>query len=327
MSGLNVWLLSDGAPGHLSQSRGITDALQTRLPLSVATVDLRVRSSFWKRLGRFFLPRIRDTRAWLERVYELELPPGRPDLIVSSGANTLLANALLARETGAANVYSGTLKGYDPAAYGCVFTVTPLDRGANCVLPLPPVPGTLARPFPPAAGEALIAVLVGGDGAGYVYQPGEWQALGEALTALARRHNARLLVTTSRRTGADAEQRLQAAIPPAYLADAVWWSEAPRPVVRDFLAAARWVVVTEDSLTMVAESIYSGRPVVAVSPATARPNGNDDGALAAYAGRGLLRRERIPGLEAVALPAGSPVIPDVAAAIASAILPLLRRTP
>ena len=27
---LSVWLLSDGAPGHLSQSRGIVDALATR---------------------------------------------------------------------------------------------------------------------------------------------------------------------------------------------------------------------------------------------------------------------------------------------------------
>ena len=55
-----VWLLSDGAPGHLSQSRGIVDALQSVTPARTVIVPLKVRSSAWKRLGRFCLPWIRD---------------------------------------------------------------------------------------------------------------------------------------------------------------------------------------------------------------------------------------------------------------------------
>jgi hypothetical protein len=126
--------------------------------------------------------------------------------MVSSGANTLLANALLARRTGVPNVYSGTLKGYDPRAYDCVFTVTALGIPSNHVLPLPPVPGELARPFPPAGGDRCLAVLIGGDGAGYQYSAdADWRTLGSSLTELARRHDARLLLTTSRRTGAEAE--------------------------------------------------------------------------------------------------------------------------
>ena len=58
---LSVWLLSDGAPGHLSQSRGIVDALATRREVKLTTIDLKLRSSMWKRLGRLCLPRIRDT--------------------------------------------------------------------------------------------------------------------------------------------------------------------------------------------------------------------------------------------------------------------------
>lgn len=321
---VQVWLLSDGAPGHLSQSQGVVDALASRKNVSVTTVNLRVRSTFWKRLGRFLLPWVRDSQAWLARVYDIEVPAGSPQLIVSSGANTLLANALLARQTGAANVYSGTLKGYAASAYRCVFTVVPLGVASNHVLSLPPVPGDLARALPvPDTMDKVIAVLVGGDGAGYVFTPADWKQFALSLAQLADRHQARLLITTSRRTGAEAEAVLREHLPPAVLADAVWWSVAPRKVVRDFLAASCCVVVTEDSLTMVAESIYSARPVIAVSPPVASPNPNDAAALAAYVERRLLMRCGVEALADLSLPAGTTTVPDVQAEIVSVLLPLL----
>lgn len=324
MSAVKVWVLSDGAPGHLSQSRGIVDALAARCDVQVTTITLRVRSSVWKRLGRLLLPVISNQQVWLSRTYDIDVPAGTPQLIVSSGANTLLANALLARQTGAVNVYSGTLKGYAASAYRCVFTVVPLGAGNNHVLPLPPVPGELTRALPfVMAGERCIAVLVGGDGAGYVYTAADWRQFARSLTQLAERHQARLLLTTSRRTGVEAEVLLREHIPLALLADAVWWSDAPRAVVRDFLAASSGVVVTEDSLTMVAESIYSARPVIAVSPPAATPNRNDAAALAAYVERGLLMRCGVGSLADATLDASAPVIPDVQAEIAGVLMPLL----
>ena len=323
---LSVWLLSDGAPGHLSQSHGIVDALATRRDMRVTTIELKLRSSFWKRLGRLCLPQIRDTVGWLARLYTMTLPAGQPDLIVSSGANTLLANALLARQHTATNVYSGTLKGYDPAAFDCVFTVVALGVACNHVLPLPPVPGELAHPLPAAAGdEPLIAVLVGGDGAGYVFKDTDWRGFADGLAALARREGARLLLTTSRRTGATAEALLHAALPAELLADAVWWSQAPRKVMRSFLAAASAIVVTEDSLSMVAESLYSGRPVISVSPAVAQPNANDSAALQGYVARGLLERRPISCLTEARFPARRTPIPDVQGEIADIVMLLLER--
>jgi hypothetical protein len=320
-----VWLLSDGTPGHLSQSRGIVDALATRRAVEATTVDLKVRSTLWKRLGRLALPRIRDAAGWFRRIYGIAPPPGRPALIVSSGANTLLANALLARLHRVPNVYSGTLKGYDPAAFDCVFSVVPLGVACNHVLPLPPVPGELARKLPPPSGEARIAVLVGGDGAGYVFKDADWHAFAAGLAALARREGARLLLTTSRRTGTAAEAALREHLPTELIADAVWWSQAPRKVMRDFLAAARAIVVTEDSLSMVAESLYSGRPVISVAPAVAQPNANDGAALLGYVERGLLARSPIAGLAEAAFPSRTAAIPDVQAEIAEVVLSLLER--
>lgn len=324
MTAVSVWVLTDGAPGHLSQSRGIVDALALRVDVQVTMVDLRVRSTGWKRVGRLLLPWIRHALPWLSRIYGVSLPVGTPSLIVSSGGNTLLANALMALETGAVNVYSGTLKGHAAAAYRCIFTVTPLGVANNHVLPLPPVPGELARPLPVAGGEKCIAVLVGGNGAGYTFTPADWKQFALSLVSLADRHEARLLVTTSRRTGVEAESVLREHLPPALLADAVWWSDAPRKVVRDFLAASCGVVVTEDSLTMVAESIYSGRPVIAVSPTMKSPNANDAAALAAYAERGLLARIDMECLGHATLRTSRPDLPDVPGEIADVLLSLLQ---
>lgn len=323
---LNLWLLTDGAPGHWSQSQGIADALAQAHEVDIRRVPLKVRSSVWKRLGRLCLPWIRDPAFWLARVYGLELPVGQPDLIISSGANTLLANALLARQQQAPNAYSGTLKGYDANAYRVVFTVVGLGVPNNCVLPLPPVPADIFN-VPALAGgnEPLVAVLVGGDGAGYEFRDEDWQAMAAWLNELAAERGARLLLTTSRRTGIDAERALKAGLAAELLAQAVWWSEAPQPVVREFLSRASVVVVTEDSLTMVAESIYARRQVFTLMPRSAAPNDNDGRALAAYAQGGLIQRISL-AQPRQAMPLGSESVngfPDVPLLIRSALEPHL----
>lgn len=319
---LSLWLLTDGAPGHWSQSQGIADALAQNHDIEVRRVTLRVRSSFWKRLGRLCLPWIHKPNFWLARVYELEQPTDRPDMIISSGANTLLANALLARQQQVPNAYSGTLKGYDPSAYQVIFTVVGLGVPNNCVLPLPPVPAEIFNvPAAVVGEEPLVAVLIGGNGAGYEFLADDWRVMAAWLKAFAAEHGARLLLTTSRRTGVDAEQLLKADLPADILAQAVWWSEVPQPVVRDFLSRASMVVVTEDSLTMVAESIYARRQVFTVAPKRAAPNDNDGRALTSYAEAGLIQRVRLEAsnLAIKCRPEHTRAFPDVPQLIRAAL--------
>lgn len=323
---LNLWLLTDGAPGHWSQSQGIADALAQQNDIEIWRVTLKVRSSLWKRLGRLCLPWIKSPNYWLTRVYELELPTVRPDMIISSGANTLLANALLARQQQVPNAYSGTLKGYDPSAYQVIFTVVGLGIPNNCVLPLPPVPAEIFNvPAVAMASEPLVAVLIGGNGAGYEFLADDWRAMAAWLKALAAEHGARLLLTTSRRTGVDVEHLLKAELPADVLAQAVWWSDAPQAVVRDFLSRASMVVVTEDSLTMVAESIYARRQVFTLVPKRAVPNDNDGQALESYAKAGLIQRVRLGAsdLATKVRPERALIFPDVPQLIRAALQPYL----
>lgn len=337
---LRVWMLSDGAQGHVSQSQGIVDSLAETYTVEVTVIPLAVSSRFWKRLGRLLLPWIVASERWLQQVYTINVPHSeRPDLIVSSGANTLLANGLLAKQYSTANVYSGRLRGFPARCYSVIFSVVPeVNVPNNCVLPLPPVPAAIYRVSPlsktveQAEQTPLLAVLIGGDGAGCVYSQDDWHLLATFLTQVCQKQDWKLLLTTSRRTGVEAEAILKNNISEDYIVEAVWWSEKPRPVISDFLTRATAVVVTEDSLTMVAESIYSRRPVLTCAPKNVVTNANDKAALMSYESDHLIRRmtldeSAIGIMNIFSARAGihnPQSFPDIPAMIRAAIQPFLK---
>lgn len=323
MSGVRKrgWLLTDGAPGHESQSRGIADAIARFTPIDVDVVMLRVRHRFLKSIGRVLL-KIARADGLLERVYDVALPGGRPDFVISSGGNTLLASALLARRHGVPNFYSGTLKDYEPAWFARTFSVTPQPGQGNVVLPLPPVPGVLCVPLPAPVADAPVALLLGGDGGGLHYCEDDWCTLAEHINTISRATGRRWLLTSSRRTGSRAEDLLARFIDPLHIVEAVWWSRDPRKVVREFLARAAAVYVTGDSLTMVAEAIYSGRAVTVLEPRDSHHEPQDAEALARYGAAGFVRVESIGAMAApaAAIAGVAPVaMPDVQSLVWQAV--------
>lgn len=311
-SPLTIWLLSDGAAGHLSQSRGVAEAIGRFCSVHTIEIDLRVRWRVLKSLLRYVLPYAGSMAERLLRLtYTITLPEQKPDLIVSSGGNTLLANALLAKCFSVPNFYSGTLKGYPASCYCGIFSVTPQGCDNNVVLPLPPVPLALTESFAPLV-DAPWLVLIGGDGAGYTFGSDDWSLLADGMNHLGYVNGVRWLLTTSRRTGSTAENLLESRIDRDLVSEAVYYGRTPRPVVREFLANCQGVLVTEDSLTMVSEAIYSGRPVVTLVPRNARPDANDSMALNGYAKQGLIARLSLTDFAQFQLPEYKPTsLPDV----------------
>jgi mitochondrial fission protein ELM1 len=323
---LEIWLLSDGLPGHANQSVGIVRALATDREVRVSRIATSLRSKALRSAARFLANRAPALRVHLAGpFYRLTgVPDTRPDLIVSAGGNTLAANLALARRHGCPNVFSGTLKGYDPGLFDLVITVTPTtDAPNNLVLDLPPTDITPGTPRTTRSG--LLTALIGAPGAGYAYTPDEWSMLAEQMNLISAATGNRWLVTTSRRTGKEIEQLLERGLDPAHVAEAVWYARRPAKVVSRFLAEADVVFVTEDSLSMVAEAIYSARPVVTLQPRIMHPVANDAAALAKYARLGFIQRMAIPdlaGLEIGTL--RPPDLPDIAGQIRRAVLGLLQ---
>ncbi|MEO6699714.1 MAG: ELM1/GtrOC1 family putative glycosyltransferase, partial [Paraperlucidibaca sp.] len=296
-----VWLLSDGLPGHVNQAR----ALAQLLDLTVVEVPLRLRHKVWRPLLRAWIRCSPRVARWLGLAYEFKLPAGVPDLLLSAGGNTSFANVLLARQLLKPNLFIGSLRRLPPKNFTAVFTLEPIGAGNNIVMKVPLSPllpselaheGQQLREQLGLADAPLWAMIIGGDGAGFSYTRSDWLALAAAMAALSQRYDCRWLLTTSRRSGTEAEAILQASIPKEVLADVVWYGQAPRAVMKAYLGAADRVFVTTDSMSMLADAMATGRPVYALSPEQALADARYENALNRFAADNLITRRAISGL-------------------------------
>jgi hypothetical protein len=109
--------------------------------------------------------------------------------------------------------------------------------------------------------KPLIGVVVGGANGVFAFGAAEIDRLAADLAALVRATGAGIALTPSRRTGTDNIARLRAALAdlPAY----VWDLEGPNPY-HAILARADRLLVTCDSVNMVGEAAFTGKPVYMV---------------------------------------------------------------
>ena len=318
MSTLIVWAISDGKPGHVSQTHGLLAALDEEYDLAVHWLSCPLRFSGFKSLLRWcarFIPSSLQTLV-MGLAYRMpEEPSQPPDLIVSAGGNTLFAAGHLARRHGACSVFSGSTKRYPEAWISLVVSVTPTQAINNLVLALPPASGLKQRPniarpadtepkevqdfkptlssvstLPPQSRPLTGALLIGGDGAGCRYLPSDWHRLAALLTDCYA-HPLDWLTTTSRRTGEAAEEALQRALEIEGISPtrAVWWQQSPERVIGEFFAACDFIVCTIDSLSMMAEAIYTGKPVLIFAPQHALLSDSDALAIQKYRDAGFIQ--------------------------------------
>jgi mitochondrial fission protein ELM1 len=327
---LTVWILQDGTPGHETKSVGFVDKLGTLCELEIAHHTMRLRLPAVTRPLLTFALRslpIKIARQWVFWAYGWRAPTELPDLVVGSGGKIAFANAAFAGWKGVRSVFIGSPRKIQPDQLDWLFsTDTSAASPRHRTMPLPPTPyqwpsadeRVAARAkFNVQANTQLIAVLLGGDGAGCVYHRDDWigiagyidslvskrTALGSELEAgLAPRSETALqaqatatateateatkateptgtdagagsetaiIFSTSRRTSIEAERALQELLEDTPFAKAVWFNHKEERCMADFLAAADGVIVTSDSVSMIAECVAAGfRPIV-LEPATA----------------------------------------------------------
>lgn len=264
-----ILLLDDGRPGHANQSRGLLALAGRHDPRTCRLPSPR------RALKRIALPLawlFRRSPVMLRRVfrayYGIDVPPADGvRLVVSTGGDTLVANIVLSLLHDCPNIFVGKRSRF--ALRGVSLLLTSGGPAiAGRVVPLefaPVVTPPCDHPGNPAAPRA-IAVMIGGDSSEYRYDDADYALLGSGLARLCEHTGARLLLTTSRRTGAAGEAALRAALPPAFILDATWYQEAPRPVVASYCCRADIIICSEDSGTMLTEALQYGKPVIAFHP-------------------------------------------------------------
>ena len=308
-SPLRVWVLSDEQPGHYNLSRGIVAALRRIQPLRENWVRLKLRVGLARNVLRAYLNHADKpgSPAWLKLFYRMDhLPREGCDLIVSAGGKTSFASAWLAQCLNVPNVYAGSLRRLSPRHFSVVLTLEPIEGAAsNLVVDLPPsavdfddmqIQGQRFLDGLDSAEQSYWALLIGGNGAGYAYRRRDWQTLVELMHTLARRYGIRWLLASSRRTGGRTERLLRHCLDSSLVADERWYQDGQAFSLEAYLGAAERVFVTEDSMTMLTEAIYSRRPVVSLRPRQAAPTDRYQRMLQSFSESGYICRHALADL-------------------------------
>ena len=259
-AGLSCWVVSDGRAGIEIQCRGLAETL------GLAHGVKRVRGEWpWRWLPPRFWWRA------LERIDANEPLTARwPDLVIGTGRMAVAVNRAIKRASGGR---SFVVQIQDPRIDPVTFDMIVVPRhdrleGPNVFKTQGSLHGLTEAKLAAAAAEheALVAelprprvtVLVGGNSR--VHRMGEALArrLGARLAALCRDGGASLLVAPSRRTGAANTRILRDAL--AGLPAHVWDGGGANPY-QAYLGLADAFIVTEDSVNMLCEAAFTGKPV------------------------------------------------------------------
>lgn len=204
-------------------------------------------------------------RRLLDRSASDSLAAPWPDLVLCGEARTsVIARDLKQRSGGRIKVVCLGRPAGDPAQFDLVLTTAQyrLPKAANVVeLALPLV---VDAPEPsgdgmPDLARPVTTVLVGGTAVPECLDDTAASSLARDLLAHQQKTGGTLLIVTSPRTGAEAGEMLARAIPSPHRVHL--WRKGEDNPYRRFLALADEVVVTSDSVSMVADALGAGKKV------------------------------------------------------------------
>ena len=268
-----VWVLTDDRPGNRTQSIGVAQ----KLPFIFEEKHLQFSA-----LGGLPNSLLGASTARLDKASRAVLSPPWPDIAIAAGRR--LAPALRYLKQQHPSCFTTYLMNPQMSVEHFDLVAIPEHDSpppaVNVVPTIGPVHGLKDEILNYAAGEwrnklahlasPRIAVLVGGNSKSAEFVDQDFHQIGELSSNLARRmgedeqHPASLLVTTSPRTDARAQDflRLSLAVDHELF---IWQRDAENPY-HAFLALAKAIIVTGDSMSMCAEACSLGKPVFIYTP-------------------------------------------------------------
>ncbi len=257
---IECWVLSEDFVGHRHQALGLAEALGTEPEFKAVAA---------RQPWRTVPARLWFNRIGLQAFRDDALHPPWPDLVVGSGRQGGLAAAAVRHHSGGRVFTVQIQRAPLPHRYFDVLVVPRHDHatGPNVIVSDGAIHHvTQARLAAAAAHWAprfahlprpRVAVLLGGGNNRYRLTAARTTALAGQLADLAR-GGAGLMVTPSRRTGGDTMRIVRDAL----IGRACEiWDGAGENSYLGLLALADAILVTRDSVSMVSEAVFTGKPV------------------------------------------------------------------
>lgn len=286
---MNVLVIRDDKPGHYHQTEGLLLSLREIYPeMTVEYTECEIRSKMSRSLLKVLL---NHCTTFFERSLSLEyihyfyksynLPPNKPDLILSTGGNTANLNVWFAKAYHGKNILNGRVRGLRETLFTKVTTVIDLGYPNQIVIDVAPNSITAEKlkteshtflDLHRLQGE-FYALLLGGDGAGYRYDDTFYEELIAFLKRISATDDIQWLITTSRRTPRKVEEKLKHHLKD-YAAYFVAYNTKPEKILLPFLGASKAVFVTEESASMISEAIAARKPVYTLRSKEANPDRN-----------------------------------------------------
>lgn len=269
---IRALFIADDRPGHYNLTKGILAAIATRAAIDIRRLDVARARWLPARVMAAMLASRLPARTILRLGYGLTPADlGAADLVLSAGGNTLAANICAARLLGVPNIFYGSLRRYRASDVTIAFTSYEGQATHPNIIALlkPSSLDPAAFPPPPASAPNVLGLLLGGNSGEARFADDEWTGMLTLMEGISRAHDARWIVSNSRRTPTAASDAFAAAARASSgrieLIDVR--TAGPGTLDRLFRDAGA-MLVTADSSTMLSEAIWLRRPVVALAPAS-----------------------------------------------------------
>ena len=291
---MKVAILSDDKPGHFNQSKGVVNLISEDIDLEYTVFSSKLKIHFLrsplKIYQKFLAKNFNKTNAKkiIKMFQYLDLRDF--DLLISSGGNTIYHSAALSNLFKIKNIHIGSIKGINLDNFEAHITnEAVIDSPNNIITDLAPTR------FKPDVKENSrsnkLLFLLGGNGAGYLYEKSDWINLINNIKDFAETTNISPIIVTSRRTNKIHESLIFDEINTISDAASVWFHKTGENADLNLIfKMVDAVYVSEDSSTMTTEAISSGLPAFTLYPKSCNPSEKFNQQLKKYEAMKLIKR-------------------------------------
>lgn len=291
---MKIAILSDHLDGHYNQSVGIAEILKDSLELSYTIIDVKLKNNFFRGFKYKFIKNLaknlneRNIKIILSFFEVIDLT--EYDLLISTGGKLTVLNAALAKKYNIKNIHNGSLRGIPNEYFSAnVLLGEGVEKNSSNIKTI--LPPNRFNPLKHLKTSNKVLFLIGGDGSGYKYKKKDFFKLCDQIIKYSHDSGKTPLVVTSRRTKKSHEQLIKEYLQDYLDAQSVWFhSGMGRTNLSNVFKLVDEIFVTEDSSSMIAESISSGLHVYTIAPNRVKKNKDYLEMLYRYERQGFIKR-------------------------------------